>query len=264
MFVSAPAVLNEKSINVIVEGLIGSADALNVRRGYSQAIGLQAGGAWESDGLTVAEGYGVGESKGVGREAAEVYVAAKIKCENLRFGGTQLDDVVIPAHFEGVPAANERDVIGEFRAALDAIDCGIWFAAEISVARDVDADVGAAGQLRKTEVQAAARKLAAKFIEGGFADGGVVLSDDGEIAILVYTRAGSGVLSEDLILRGGLHASNQRRGNADTQEGRDVIVPTLIETRGPQAGFFGDRGITAKGVEAYEGCWQWRDTLADG
>src|ERR1700692_4992041 len=98
MFVSAPAVLNEKSINVIVEGLIGRADALNVRRGYSQAIGLQAGGAWESDGLTVAEGYGVGESKGVGREAAEVYVAAKIKCENLRFGGTQLDDVVIPAH----------------------------------------------------------------------------------------------------------------------------------------------------------------------
>src|ERR1700675_1639141 len=147
MFVSAPAVLNEKSINVIVEGLIGSANALNVRRGYSQAIGLQAGGAWESDGLTVAERHRVGESKAVGREAAEIYVAAKIKCENLGFGGTQLDDVVIPAHFEGVPAANERDGSGELRAALDAIDCGVWFAAEISVTRNVDADVGTAGQL---------------------------------------------------------------------------------------------------------------------
>src|ERR1700722_4316993 len=159
MFVHAPTVLNEKSINVIVEGLIGSADALNVRGRYPQTIRLQAGGARKSNGLTVAERHEVGESKGVGREAAEVYVAAKIKCENLRFGGTQLDDVLIPAHFEGVPAANERNVIGEFRAALDAIDCGIWFAAEISVARDVDADVGAAGQLRKTEVQAATSKL---------------------------------------------------------------------------------------------------------
>src|ERR1700686_4720683 len=134
MFVSAPTVLNEKCINVIVEGLIGSADALNVRGGYPQTVGLQAGGTWKSDGLTVAERHRVGESKGVGREAAEVYVAAKIKRENLRFGRTQLDDVEIPAHFEGVSAANQGEVIGEFRAALDAIDCGIWFAAEISVA----------------------------------------------------------------------------------------------------------------------------------
>src|ERR1700731_4295989 len=162
MFVNAPTVLNEKCINVIVEGLIGSSDALNVRGGYSQAIGLQAGGAWESDGLTVTERNGVGEFERVGREAAEVYVAAKIKRENLGFGGTQLDDVEVPAHFEGVPAANQREVIGEFRAALDAIDCGIWFTAEISVAGNVDTDVGAAGQLRKSEVQAAASKLAAK------------------------------------------------------------------------------------------------------
>src|ERR1700693_2410680 len=263
MFVRAPAVLNEKCINVIVEGLIGSSDSLNVRGGYPQAIGLQAGGARKSDGLTVAERHRVGESKAVGREAAEVYVAAKIKRENLRFGGTQLDDVEVPAHFEGVPAANQRQVIGEFRAALDAIDGGIWFAAEICVARNVDADVGAAGQLRKSEVQAATCKLAAKLIEGGVADGGVVLSNDGEIAILIYARAGSGVLSEDLILRGGLHAGNQRWGDADTQEGSVVIVPALGETRGPQTGFVGDREITAKRVEPHEGSGQRGKALAN-
>src|ERR1700680_1051884 len=113
-------------------------------------------------------------------------------------------------------------------------------------------------------MQAAARKLAAKFIEGGVADDGVVLSDDGEIAILIYARAGSGVLSQDLILRGGLHASNQRWGNSDTQKGSVVVAPTLVETRGPQAGFFGDGEITTNGVQPHEGCWQRRDTLADG
>src|ERR1700730_6222879 len=116
MFVSAPAVLNEKGINVIVEGLIGSADALNVRGGYPQTIRLQAGGAGNGDGLTVAERHGVGASKGVGREAAEVAATAKIKCENLKFGGSKLDDVEVPAHFEWVPATNQREVIGEFRA----------------------------------------------------------------------------------------------------------------------------------------------------
>src|ERR1700680_4312478 len=112
-------------------------------------------------------------------------------------------------------------------------------------------------------MQAAARKLDAKFIEGGVADDGVVLSDDGEIAILIYARAGSGVLSEDLILRGGLHPSNQRWRNADTQERSVAIAPALIETRGPQTGFFGDGEITANGVEPYEGCGQRRDALAN-
>ena len=200
MFVRTPTVLNKKCEGHIVKRSVGCADALNVRGGYAQTVGLQAGGGWKNDGLTVAERHGVGESKGVGSEAAEVYDATKIKLEDLGFGGAQLDDVTVTAHFEGVIAANQRDVIGEFRTALDTIHRGIWFAAKIGVARYVDGDVGAAGQLRKTEVQTTARKLGAKFIEGGVADDGVVLSDDGEIAILIYAGAGSGVLSEDLIL----------------------------------------------------------------
>src|ERR1700737_1727892 len=108
-------------------------------------------------------------------------------------------------------------------------------------------------------MQAAARILNAKFIEGGVADDGVVLSDDGEVAVLIFSRAGSGVLSEDLILRGGLYAGNQRRGNADAQEGSVVIAPALIETRGPQTGFFGDGEITANGVQPHEGSGKWRD-----
>src|SRR6202011_1318943 len=113
------------------------------------------------------------------------------------------------------------------------------------------------------EMEAAACILKAQFIEGGVADDGVVLSDDGEVAVLIYSRAGSGVLSEDLILRGGLHAGNQRRGNADTQEGSVVIAPALIETRGPQTGFFGDGEITANGVQPHEGSRQWRDAFAN-
>src|SRR5580692_11718463 len=90
-----------------------------------------------------------------------------------------------------------------------------------------------------------------------------MLSDDGEISILINARAGSGILSEDLILRGGLNASNQRWGNPYTQEGAVVIAPALIETRGPQTGFFGDREITANRVQAYEGRRQWRDAFAN-
>src|ERR1700675_362208 len=112
-------------------------------------------------------------------------------------------------------------------------------------------------------MQAAARILSAKFIEGRVADDGVVLSNDGEIAVLIYASAGSGILSEDLILRGGLHAGNQRWRNADTQERSVVIAPALIETRGPQTGFFGDGEITTNGVQAHEGCRQRRDALAN-
>src|ERR1700726_187113 len=112
-------------------------------------------------------------------------------------------------------------------------------------------------------MQAAARILSAKFIEGRVADDGVVLSNDGEIAVLIYASAGSGVLSEDLILRGGLHAGNQRWRNADTQERSVVIAPALIETRGPQTGFFGDGEITANGVQAYEGRRKWCNASAN-
>src|ERR1700688_926346 len=112
-------------------------------------------------------------------------------------------------------------------------------------------------------MQAAPRILHAKFIEGRVADDGVVLPNDGEIAILVHARAGSRVLSEHLILRSGLHPGNQRRGNADTHEGSVLIAPALIETRGPQTGFCGDGEITANGVQAYEGRRQRSDTFAN-
>ena len=106
-----------------------------------------------------------GKSERGSRQSAEVDVAAKIQLENLRFSGTQLHDVYIATHLESVIAMQQGDVVGEFRAALDAIDGGVRFTAEIGVAGDIDADIGAAGQIRKAEMQAAARELEAKFVK---------------------------------------------------------------------------------------------------
>ena len=145
--------------------MVGSADALNVGGGNSQTVGLQSGGGRKIDGLTAADGNGIGKSEGGSGQAAEINVAAEIELENLRFSGAQLNQVYVATHLESVLAAQQRDVIGEFGAALDAIDGGVRLAAEISEAGNVDADVGAAGQIRKTEVQAAARVLEAKFVE---------------------------------------------------------------------------------------------------
>src|ERR1700719_4371640 len=112
-------------------------------------------------------------------------------------------------------------------------------------------------------MQAAPRIVHAKFFEGRVADDGVLLPIHGEIAIVLHARAGSRVLSEHLILRSGLHPGNQRRGNADTHEGSVLIAPALVETRGPQTGFFGDGKIAANGVQAYEGRGQRSDAFAN-
>ena len=77
-------------------------------------------------------------------------------------------------------------MIGEFCAAFDAIDGGVRFTAKVGVAGNIDADIGAARQIRKAEMQAAAGELEAEFVKGGVADDGVVLRDHGKITGLVH------------------------------------------------------------------------------
>ena len=56
------------------------------------------------------------------------------------------------------------------------------------------------GSCEKPKCRPRRANWTSKFVERVVAEDGVVLSDDGEIAILIYARAGSRVLSEDLIL----------------------------------------------------------------
>ncbi len=245
-----PAVLREEAHGNVVKRLVRVPNTLNVSDGDPQAIGLQA--------------IGAGQRRAEGREAAEVDVAAEIELEDLRFRGAQLDEVVVAAEFEGVLAANEADLVGEFGAALDAIDGGVRLAAEIGDARNVDADVAAAGKLRESEVQAAAGVLEAGFVEIAIADNGVVLESDVEVAGLRQASAGAGVLPEDLVLRSGRLAGDERRRNANAKERIVAIAPTLIQAAGPETGFFGDRVVSADGVDSHVGSGEWRQARAVG
>src|SRR5882762_5047641 len=129
----------------------------------------------------------------------------------LRFRGAKLHKIKVSAEFKRVPAANDADQIGKFGAALDAIDGGVRLAAKVCDARDVDANIAAAGKLRETKVQAAPRVLEAGLVEIAIADYGVMLGSQVEVARLGQPRARSGVLPENLGLRSGRLAGDERR-----------------------------------------------------
>src|SRR5207237_1291060 len=108
---------------------------------------------------------GIGEAEGGRSQAAKVYVAAKIKLENLRLRGAELHEIVVSTELESVLAADNGDMIGEFGAALDAVDRRVRLTSEIGEAGNVHTDIAAAGKLGKTKVQAAAGKLRAALVE---------------------------------------------------------------------------------------------------
>ncbi len=96
----------------------------------------------------------------------------------------------------------------------------------------------------------------AEFVKSGPADGGVMLEGKAEVARLVQSGACSGILPEDLILRGGGKTGHKRWGNAHTKERMVAIVPILIDAGGPQTGLFHGRVVTANAIQWSERCWQ--------
>src|SRR5271156_590746 len=186
----APAVLREKSVWQIVEGRIGLPDALNVRRGNAQAVGLQRGGARQRG----------REAKSGSGKSPEVDVAAKIELENLRLRRAQLQYVDVGADLEGVAAAHQAEVISELKAPLDAVRGRIRLPPEISVSRYIHANVAPARCIGKAKVQTAARHLQAEFVERGGADDGVMLKREVEIAVLAHSGTRGGVLPRHLVL----------------------------------------------------------------
>jgi hypothetical protein len=243
--VQFPTILSEKAHGNVVEGLLGISDALNVRGGDAQAVGLQPDRPGKRD-----AGDGIREAESGSGEAAEVDVPAEIELENLCFGGAELNKVIVAAELEGVLAADDADLVRKFRASLDAIHGGIWLAAEVGIAGNVDTNVAAAGKLGKTKMQAAASVLEARFIEIAIANDRVVLKSQIEVAGLRETGTRAGVLSEDLILRSRWLPSDERRRNANAKERIVAITPALIDAAGPQTGLLGDRVIAANGIES--------------
>src|SRR5258708_2742464 len=232
----APGVLGKDPEGKIVKGSVGRADALNIGLRDADAIGLRAG----DSGQTAAE-------EG---NAAKVAATAEIELEDLLLLGTQLNEIGIRTELESVTTAGDGDVVGELEAALDAIDRRVRFAAKVAEARDVHGDVGAARKIGEADMNTAPGVLKAKFVEGGVTEDGVVLKSDIEVAGLVQANARTGVLAENLVLRGGLDAGDKRGRNADANERGISIVPALIEASGPEAGFFIDGEIAAQGIEA--------------
>ena len=47
MTIHTPVVLQEKSEGQVIKRLVGVSDALNVRDGNSETVGLQASGSWQ-------------------------------------------------------------------------------------------------------------------------------------------------------------------------------------------------------------------------
>src|SRR5208283_2993880 len=174
--------------------------------------------------------------------------------ENLLLFRAYLDNVDVLADFEGVAAARQCSVVGKLKAALDAVDGGVRFAAEISVTGDIYADVAAARKIGIAEMNASPGDLQAELVEDAVTQDSVVLEGDVEIAGLIDAGARARVLAEDLVLRGGLNPGDQRRRNADAEERSIVIAPALIEARGPQTGFFSSREIAADGSQRNIGC----------
>ena len=103
----------------------------------------------------------------------------------MRLFRAQLDEVVIAADLERMAAADQRHMVCEFEAPFDAIHCRVRFAPEIGEPGDIDADIGATGELRKAEVQPAPRDLRAEFVERLVADNGVMLEGDIQVPRLV-------------------------------------------------------------------------------
>ena len=82
-------------------------------------------------------------------------------------------------------------------------------------------------------MKAAASKLKAELIESGITENSVVFEGGINVAIVTFPNAGCGVLTQNLVLRGGLKASDFRRRNADAKERSVAGVPALIDTPGP-------------------------------
>src|SRR5690242_14024014 len=190
--IRAPAVLKKEPDREIIERLVRLADALNISSGNSQTVGLQAGGSEELDDLTGWQSHGVGKRavrhRG-SRKTAEIDDAAIIQLEDLRLAGTQLDQVVIPTHLEGVISADQTHMVCEFEAPLDAVHRRVRLASEVGEARNVHADIASARQLGKSKMQAAASHLCPELVEAGGAQYRVVLEDDVEVSRLIQARA---------------------------------------------------------------------------
>src|SRR5437879_5374704 len=107
-----------------------------------QTIRLQSRGARQGNSGSV-----VRKTKCRCSKSAEVHVAAEIKFENLRLRRTQLNQVQIAPHFESVLAANDADIVREFKPALDAVHSGVWFPPKVGESRNIYADIGAAWKL---------------------------------------------------------------------------------------------------------------------
>ena len=174
MAVQAPTILSKETHGDVIERVVGISNALDVRSGNSQAVRLQGSCARQrGDARNI-----VRKAEGRCGEAAKIHVATEVEFEDLRLFGAQLDEVVIAADFESVAAANERQMVREFEAALDAVHGGVGLSPKISKPGDVDADVGAAWKRRVPKVQAAARDLRAELVEDFVGDDGVVLEGD--------------------------------------------------------------------------------------
>jgi len=231
---NAPRVLAEEGEGYVVKGHVGVSDTLDINRGIAEAVGLRVGDSGQT---------------GSEREAAKGDVATEVELEDLLLFGAELDEVGVGADLESVAATGDGAVIAELEAALDAVHGRVGFPAEVGDTGDVNAKAGAPGEIRITEVHAAAGELEAEFVEGGVAQDGVVLEGDVEVGALVEANARTGVLAEDLVLRSGLHAVGQCGRNADAKEGRVPGVPALVKTSRPQASFFVDREIAAQFIQ---------------
>src|SRR5882762_554904 len=70
-----------------------------------------------------------------------------------------------------------------------------------------------------------------------------------EVARLAQARARAGILTKDLVLRGGWQPGGERRRNTHAEERAVSIVPMMVDSSRPQARLFHDREVTAKPPE---------------
>src|SRR5579859_4653830 len=259
--VCPPTVLKEQPDRKIVEWLVRLPDALNVRRRYPQSVRLQSCGSrkreFASGACSIVAGAGcraVAIMECVVRhrgccESAEVDHTAVIQLEYLRLPGSQLNQVVVPAHLECVISADQAHVIREFESPLDAVHCRVRLAPKVRETGNVHADVASARKLGESEMQSTPRYLGSEFVKPCGAQNGVMLEHDVEVPRLVYAGTRSRVLSEGLVLRRGLNPRHQRRRHSDTKERVVLTIPFLVQPQRPKAGLLRYRKVSAQRIQ---------------
>src|ERR1700719_41581 len=231
----APRILPEQSQGLIGERVAGTAETLDEIPRHAKPISLHGteDGEWRSKKVLV----------------AEIIYSAIIHSERR----LKREIVEVASELGVVPSQCPGEVVGKLIAFFYALNVGIRLASEISVARNVNRRVGAAGNGRIVEIrQSAPGKLETKFIHLVIAQRPSVLRNTRNVTIRLLRSARVGVLTEGLVLSAHFDAGHGAGTDIATHCQSVAVADVMVDAQRIEAGAFKDREVPllrSKGLE---------------